>query len=225
MAGKAAGWVEWNRRAVFTSNVRDFSPPSSLIRVKATALLCSLNILALPAQDEPTCICGRDCLVKPRLLLQSFCARVQSAEPHSKGRMPMWRRTSTPSMRPRVSSGSRLGASEAGIRAAKAERASRTTATINALFFILGKALPLADLAPVVVVSISAPAAVPTTRPTIAIAAPSLALLAPSILWINIHKDRADWKQWTEGCSTPFSEGFFTTFGDVCTENDPYSIT
>src|SRR5215207_9856920 len=52
-----------------------------------------------------------------------------------------------------------LGASEAGIRAAKAERASRTTATINALFFILGKALPLADLAPVVV-SISAPAAV-----------------------------------------------------------------
>jgi hypothetical protein len=29
-------------------------PPSSLIRVKATALLCSLNILALPAQDEPS---------------------------------------------------------------------------------------------------------------------------------------------------------------------------
>jgi hypothetical protein len=28
--------------------------PPSLIRVKATALLCSLNILALPAQDEPT---------------------------------------------------------------------------------------------------------------------------------------------------------------------------
>jgi hypothetical protein len=53
-------------------------PPSSLIRVKATALLCSLNILALPAQDEPTCICGRGCLVKqPRLLLQSFCTRLQ----------------------------------------------------------------------------------------------------------------------------------------------------
>ena len=34
-------------------------PPRSLIRVKATALLCSLNILALAAQDEPTCICGR----------------------------------------------------------------------------------------------------------------------------------------------------------------------
>jgi hypothetical protein len=29
-------------------------PPRSLIRVKATALLCSLNILALPAQDEPS---------------------------------------------------------------------------------------------------------------------------------------------------------------------------
>jgi len=41
------------------------SPPSSLIRVKATALLCSLNILALPAQDEPTCICGRGCLAHP----------------------------------------------------------------------------------------------------------------------------------------------------------------
>jgi hypothetical protein len=55
-------------------------PPLSLIRVKATALLCSLNILALPAQDEPTCICGRGCLVKPRLLLQSFCARVPAPE-------------------------------------------------------------------------------------------------------------------------------------------------
>jgi hypothetical protein len=64
---------EWSRRAVFTSNVRDFSPPLSLIGVKSTALLCSLPILALPAQDEPTCICGRGCLVKkPRLLLQSF---------------------------------------------------------------------------------------------------------------------------------------------------------
>jgi hypothetical protein len=42
------------------------SSPSSLIRVKATALLyCSLNILALPAQDEPTCICGRGCLAYP----------------------------------------------------------------------------------------------------------------------------------------------------------------
>jgi len=40
-------------------------PPSPLIRVKATALLCSLNILALPAQDEPTCICGRGCLTYP----------------------------------------------------------------------------------------------------------------------------------------------------------------
>jgi hypothetical protein len=40
-------------------------PPSSLIRVKATALVCSLNILALPAQDEPTCICGRGCLAYP----------------------------------------------------------------------------------------------------------------------------------------------------------------
>jgi hypothetical protein len=40
-------------------------PPSSLIRVKATALLCSLNILALPAQDEPTCIFGRGCLAHP----------------------------------------------------------------------------------------------------------------------------------------------------------------
>ena len=40
-------------------------PPSSLIRVKATALLCSLNKLALPAQDEPTCICGRGCLPYP----------------------------------------------------------------------------------------------------------------------------------------------------------------
>jgi hypothetical protein len=79
-------------------------PPSSLIRVKASALLCSLNILALPAQDEPTCICGRGCIVKPRPLLQSFCARGQSAEPHSKGRMPMWRKTSIPSMRPPVSS-------------------------------------------------------------------------------------------------------------------------
>ena len=46
------------------ANVRDFSP-LSLIRVKATALLCSLNILALPAQDEPTCICGRGCLAHP----------------------------------------------------------------------------------------------------------------------------------------------------------------
>jgi len=55
-------------------------PPSSLIRVKATALLCSLNILALPAQDEPTCICGRGCLVKPWPLLQSFCARVPATE-------------------------------------------------------------------------------------------------------------------------------------------------
>jgi hypothetical protein len=64
-------------------------PPRSLIRVKATALLCSLNILALPAQDEPTCICSRGCLEKPRLLLQSC-------------RMPMWRRTSTASMRPPV---------------------------------------------------------------------------------------------------------------------------
>ena len=44
-------------------------PPSSLIRVKATALLCSLNILALPAQDEPTCICGRGFTRQPRLLL------------------------------------------------------------------------------------------------------------------------------------------------------------
>jgi hypothetical protein len=76
MAGKAAGWVEWRQRAVFTSNVRDF-PPLSLIRVKATALLCSLTILALSAQDEPTCICGRGCRVKPRLLLQSFCTRLQ----------------------------------------------------------------------------------------------------------------------------------------------------
>ena len=67
-------------------------PPSSLIRAKATALLCSLNILALPAQDQPTCICGRGCLVKPRLLLQSFCARGQSAKPHSRGRMPVRRR-------------------------------------------------------------------------------------------------------------------------------------
>jgi hypothetical protein len=64
-------------------------PPSSLIRVKATALLCSLNILTLPAQDEPTCIYGRGCLVKPRLLLQSC-------------RMPVWRRTSTRSMMPPV---------------------------------------------------------------------------------------------------------------------------
>jgi hypothetical protein len=63
MAGKGAGWVEWwIRRAAFTSNVRDFSP-RSLIRVKATALLCSLNLVALPAQDEPACICGRGCLV------------------------------------------------------------------------------------------------------------------------------------------------------------------
>jgi hypothetical protein len=41
---------------VFTSNVRDFYPlhvPGS--RVKAAALLfCSLNIVALPAQDETT---------------------------------------------------------------------------------------------------------------------------------------------------------------------------
>jgi hypothetical protein len=74
-------------------------PPRSLIRVKATALLCSLNILALPAQDEPTCICGRGCLVKPRPVLQSFCTCGQSAEPHSKGRMPMWKRTSTASMK------------------------------------------------------------------------------------------------------------------------------
>jgi hypothetical protein len=63
-------------------------PPSSLIRVKATALLYSLNILALPAQDEPTCICGRGCLVKTRLLLQSC-------------RMPVWR-IPTLSMRPPV---------------------------------------------------------------------------------------------------------------------------
>jgi hypothetical protein len=84
-------------------------PPSSLIRVKATALLCSLNILALPAQDEPTCICGRGCLVKPRPLLQSFCARVPAIEQRGccltgakasgKGRMPMWKRTSTASMK------------------------------------------------------------------------------------------------------------------------------
>jgi hypothetical protein len=67
-----------------------------------------------------------------------------------------------------------LGDWEAGIRVAKAERASRTTATINALFFILGKALPLAGLAPVVVSTSTAPAAVPTTRPTIAIAPPPL---------------------------------------------------
>jgi hypothetical protein len=40
VAGKAAGWVEWIRRAVFTSNVRDFCPPPRpWIRVKATALL------------------------------------------------------------------------------------------------------------------------------------------------------------------------------------------
>jgi hypothetical protein len=83
---------EWSRRAVFTSNVRDFCPPLSLIRVKSTALLCSLNILALPAQDEPTCICGRGCLIKPRLLLQSC-------------RMPMWRKRPTPPRRPPVSSG------------------------------------------------------------------------------------------------------------------------
>ena len=38
---------------------------------------CSLNIDALPAQDEPTCICGRGCPVKLRLLLQSFCTRLQ----------------------------------------------------------------------------------------------------------------------------------------------------
>ena len=84
-------------------------PPRSLIRVKATALLCSLNILALPAQDEPPCICGRGCLVKPRLLLQSFCARVPAIEQRGccltgakasgKGRMPMWKRTSTASMK------------------------------------------------------------------------------------------------------------------------------
>jgi hypothetical protein len=43
-------------------------PPWSLIRVKATALLCSLNIVAFPAQDEPTCICGRGCLAYPPLL-------------------------------------------------------------------------------------------------------------------------------------------------------------
>ena len=45
---------------MFTSNVRDFFPlhvPD--VRVKAAALLfCSLNIVALPAQDEPTCISG-----------------------------------------------------------------------------------------------------------------------------------------------------------------------
>ena len=39
-------------------------PPFVPVRVKSTALLCSLTILALPAQDEPTCICGRGCLVK-----------------------------------------------------------------------------------------------------------------------------------------------------------------
>jgi hypothetical protein len=50
---KAEGGVHFERQGL---------PPRSLIlRVKATALLCSLNILALPAQDEPTCICGRGC--------------------------------------------------------------------------------------------------------------------------------------------------------------------
>jgi hypothetical protein len=62
--------------------------------------LCSLNIVALPAQDEPTCIRGRGCREKPRLLLQSSGARVQSAKPHSKGRMHVWRRTPTPPARP-----------------------------------------------------------------------------------------------------------------------------
>jgi hypothetical protein len=53
-------------------------PPRPWIRVKAAALLCrSLNTVALPVQDEPTCICGRGFRVKPQLLLQSFCARLQ----------------------------------------------------------------------------------------------------------------------------------------------------
>jgi hypothetical protein len=55
-------------------------PPTSLdSREGGRPPLCSLNILALPAQDEPTCICGRGCRIKPRLLLQSFCARLQRA--------------------------------------------------------------------------------------------------------------------------------------------------
>jgi hypothetical protein len=87
-----------------------------------------------------------------------------------------------------------LGASEAEIRAA---RASRLTATTNALL-VLGEVLPLAGLAPVVEVSTSAAlaAAVPT-RPTIAIASSPL-LLGHSSPWINIHKVRADRKEWTE---------------------------
>jgi hypothetical protein len=69
--GDSEGGVHFERQGLLS--------PRSLIRVKATALLCSLNLVALPAQDEPACIFGRGCLVKPRLLLQSFCARLQRA--------------------------------------------------------------------------------------------------------------------------------------------------
>jgi hypothetical protein len=58
-------------------------PPSSLIRVKATALLCSLNILALPAQDEPTCICGRGCLVKASTAASIFSLSAPVYPPQS----------------------------------------------------------------------------------------------------------------------------------------------
>ena len=81
LAEKAAGW-ENGVGGRCSPRTLGTSTPLSLIRVQATALLCSLNTLALPAQDEPTCtcICDRGCRVKPRPLLESFYARVPATE-------------------------------------------------------------------------------------------------------------------------------------------------
>ena len=66
-------------------------PPRSPIRVKATALLCSLNTLALPAQDEPTCICGRGfkALTADSVFLRP-CTRYRAARLPSNEREGLW---------------------------------------------------------------------------------------------------------------------------------------
>jgi hypothetical protein len=63
-------------------------PPRPWIRVNGSRPpLCSLNIVALPTQGEPTCKYARGFRAKSQLPLQSFCARVPRTDGHRpKGR-------------------------------------------------------------------------------------------------------------------------------------------
>jgi hypothetical protein len=80
MAGKDAGGVEWKRRAMTASNHRNFSPLNVPVLFEGgrPPLCCIniLNIIALPTQGGPPCMCDRGFWAKSQPPLQSFCARV-----------------------------------------------------------------------------------------------------------------------------------------------------